>query len=226
MTNFLKQHEKELQERMKKDAKELQLAKMYQAIYDGLELKDGMQYALCGYPDKMPYISEHTAYADAFAEFEAVTIEDAFNIMNQYDLLNVYECHDSCLSIRPETHLKGKRDDFTKTGKQIAPYYCRVEGLLGQKEEKTLKFYVSVAGYTVEIRLKLYASANGYSENWRSYRIQEYRGGRRVEDTRCKLDRRYFSNYYKMGRGTDEHPNEFRLYMSIEKYNENQQTKD
>lgn len=103
MTNFIHALEKDLEARNAKDSAERKKAAMLQAIYEGLEVKHGLEWDTLG---DMPYISPHVAYADAFAQFKVKTLDEAFNIMKEYDTLHVYECMDGCMSIRPITHLK------------------------------------------------------------------------------------------------------------------------
>jgi hypothetical protein len=104
-------------------------------------------------------ICEHTAYADYFLELDTEYLQQALELAERMNPLNIYMVRDGSLAFKPETKMQSVFDKFPDNGSDankqgyeaIGPYIYYVDGIIG-RETKSLRFYVLVANQTIEVR--------------------------------------------------------------------------
>lgn len=156
-------------------------------------------------------ICEHTAYADFFIKLTVETLNEAILVAERMNPLNQYKVRDGALSFRSEKYIPEAM--FESNSKSVRadlinPYTYTINGLLRHTEEKTLKFFVAIEIYTIEIRINVADDPlTRRSYHFKNERFDAARGTTIINDSG------HFTHSVQYTAGSpNEHPSRFVLY--------------
>ena len=156
-------------------------------------------------------LHEFECYGDATAIVKADTLPDALVLAERLNPEGLYRVLDGCLSIRPWSEKLEKLplvDNEAHGVRPVGPWYYKVDGIYGQREEKTLHCYIKRGGYTVHVEIQVQTDPDTFRQFERSF-------NRRGEVSRrsCHLVNKSgnFLTVHTMW-SSPEHPNAYLMY--------------
>ncbi len=158
----------------------------------------------------------HTYGANMHVDCIAETLSDAILIAERMNPLPMYLKREGGTSFLPDGPELRKRAGNNKAWQAanpekepelVNPYAYKIDGLLNYKEEKTLFFFIDIAGYRVRCDIEV----KNDKDTRRNYRIKSYVGGIEVENLGLKNDSGHFSRYLAFW-SSGEHPRAYIAY--------------
>lgn len=183
-------HEKELTE-------EIKVEEMRAAVLAALDLPESA----------WPIGARHTYKADCHIDLEADTLSDAMVLAEKMNPLAIARVKGSCLAFMP---LDAAPDDDETTDEieNIGPWVYVIDGLRQHSDEKTLKFYVCAASYTVEVKVKVKSDPDTY----RDYEITFNNHGEAIKHRNNLVNKSGHFTKYNRFWSSDDQPGRFVLY--------------